>query len=165
MSMDGGDAVPLASALGDTSVMDSPASAYRREVSGLSPETRTLLANGAEYWSDEGPAGPDHEVLLLMGLNDWRAARRRFGELSRRLHAGTAISVLDLTRILLLTEIGISSAVLGPTDWYNLFGRTTDPDADAIEDFKTLLRAQAELATARVPASGTNPFGKHPLPE
>jgi hypothetical protein len=144
--------------------VDAPRSAFDRLVSGLSAETTHLLAPGAEYWSDRGPATIDDELSMLMGFEDLRAAPRHFGQLKSRLHAGEEISVLDLTRVLWLTAIGIVSVVVGPRDWDNVFGTSGDYDMSMATAFAALQRAQDELGTAGVPASGTDPFGKHALP-
>ena len=131
---------------------------------GIGADTRALLASGAAYWSNEGPAALEDELVALIGLQDWEAAGRHFGGLKRRLDASEAVSVLDLTRLLFVTELGIASVVVGPMDWHNLFGAPADYDAFMIEEFTLLRAAQDELGALGVPASGTDPFCKRPLP-
>lgn len=142
--------------------MDAPASDYRRRVSGLSLETRALLADGAEYWSDDGPAGLDAELATLMNFDQPDRAGERLGQLVQALRPNQAVSVIDLTRALLLTEIGWVSIVLGPNDWYNVYPAAEDFEASDVAQWAALRRTQDELARAGVPASGTDPFGKHP---
>jgi hypothetical protein len=141
--------------------VDAPKRAFDRLVSGLSADTLGLLAQGAEYWSGSGPASIGDELAMLMGFKDSRVAARHFGQLKSRLRAGESVSVLDLTRVLWLTEIGIVSVVVGPRDWDNVFGTIGDYDLSKAKEFAALMRAQDELTEAGVPASGTDPFGKH----
>lgn len=142
--------------------MDAPVSAYRRKVSGLSVETRALLADGAEYWSDRGPADLDDELTTLMNLDQPDQAGEHLRQIAQALRRNQPISVIDLTRALLLTEIGWVSVVLGPDDWHNVYPAGEDFDASDAAHWTALRRAQDELQLAGIPASGTDPFGKHP---
>lgn len=142
--------------------MDAPKSAYERLVQGLPEDIRALLSRGAEYWSSEGPGHLDEDIARLMQFHEVRSASRYLADLSRRLTADEPVSVLDLTRALWLTEIGLVSVVVGPSDWENVFSPISDLDAFMASEIAMLRRAQDELAEVSVPASGTDPFGKHP---
>ena len=130
---------------------------YRRLVGGLTLQTRELLAKGAWYWSNEGPAGIDPPFAAMMNFAADANPGRELSRVAQSLRADEPVAVLDLTRALLLTEIGSVSAVMGPQDWENVFG---DPGPDLLQ---VLRDAQDELQHAGVPASGGNPFGRNPF--
>ena len=131
--------------------MDAPKSAYERLVQGLPEDIRALLSRGAEYWSFEGPGHLDEDIARLMQFQEVRAASRYLADLSRRLTADEPVSVLDLTRALWLTEIGLVSVVVGPSDWENVFSPISDLDVFMAGEIALLRRAQDELADAGVP--------------
>ena len=137
--------------------MNGRASKLRKKVEDLSAETRELLAMGAGYW--DGPAHADPRLSALMNFDKHKKPDLEFRRIASSLRANEPLSVLDLTRALLVTEIGWVSVVLGPSDWENVHG----PDQDA-ETLMALRAAQDELAERGVPASGTDPFGLHQLP-
>jgi hypothetical protein len=129
-------------------------------IRGLPADIRELLARGAGYWSSEGPGHLDEDLARLMQLHEVGSASRHLADVSRRLTADEAVSVLDLTRALWLAEIGLISVVVGPSDWDNVYSPTADLDTFMNGEIALLRRAQDELADIGVPASGTDPFGK-----
>ena len=130
---------------------------HRRLVSGLTLDTRELLAKGAWYWSQEGPARVDPWFAAMMNFAADANPGRELSRVAQSLRADEPVTVLDLTRALLLTEIGSVSVVMGPSDWDNVFG---DPGPDLLQ---VLQDAQDELQRAGVPASGGNTFGRNPF--
>ena len=142
--------------------MDAPKTAYERSVQGLPEDIRSLLSRGAAYWSSEGPGHLDEDIARLMQFPEVRSAARHLADLGRRLAADELVSVLDLTRALWLSEIGIISVVVGPSDWENVYSPIADLDAFMNSEITLLGRTQEELAHIGVPASGTDPFGRRP---
>ena len=127
-----------------------------RKISGLSGETRALLSRGAGYWTN-GPAHVSDDLAQLMNLQSARKARQMLEQVKRDLDDDEPVTAINLTRVLFLTEIGISSTVLGPSDWHNTYGGGRDDDEAMHVEFSALMEAQDELAGYGVPR-GIDPF-------
>ncbi|WP_375504750.1 hypothetical protein [uncultured Jatrophihabitans sp.] len=147
--------MPLLGAAGTVSAtirFVDEADKFRKKVRDLSVETRELLAMGASYW--DGPGHADRRFAALMKFAEREHPDLQFRRIAASLRANEPLSVLDLTRALLAIEIGWVSAVLGPSDWENVYG--LDQDSETLE---ALRAAQDELSDRGIPASGTDPFG------
>ena len=127
------------------------ASTFAENVEDLSAETRELLAMGASYW--DGPAHADPRFAALLNFERDENPDLEFRRIAASLRANESLTVLDLTRALLATEISWVSVVLGPSDWENVHG--LDQDARTLEALRV---AQDELNGRGIPASGTDPF-------
>jgi hypothetical protein len=120
----------------------------------IEPDLLHLLNDGVGYWAD-GPLDASDEVANVFDCQDARDMATVLLQLHTQLNQGQALTMRDLMRALLATELAWASAVLGdPTDWENITGRSDG------QTLAGLRRLQEGLRDAGAPLRNLHPFAQ-----
>jgi hypothetical protein len=120
----------------------------------IEPDLLHLIRDGVGYWAG-GPLTASDEVASVMDCQDARDMTTVLLQLDTQLNQGQPLTMRDLMRALLATELAWASAVLGdPTDWENITGRS---DGQTLADLR---RLQEVLHEAGAPLRYLHPFAQ-----